>query len=97
MPLSKEIIWKDKNISLGSEITMMRFLVISIFLRACETWNLTAELERKIQATEIICFSRLLSISYMDHVTNEEVRNTIRNAIGPYEDLITNVRKGKLR
>ena len=41
------------------------------------------------------CFRRLLGISYRDHVTNEEVRKTIRHAIGPYEDLITTV--GKLR
>ena len=34
------------------------------------------------------CFHRHLGISYRDHVTNE-VRNTTRHAIGPYEDLIT--------
>ena len=58
---------------------------------------ITTELERKIQATEMRCFRRLLGISYRDHVTNEEVRNTIRHAIGPYGDLITTVRKRKLR
>ena len=31
------------------------------------------------------------------HITNEGVRNTIRHAIGPYVDLITTVRKRKLR
>ena len=64
---------------------------------ACEIWTLTAELERKIQATEMRRFRRLLGISYRDHVANEEVRNTIRHVIGPYEDLITGVRKLKLR
>ena len=39
----------------------------------------------------------LLSISKRDHVTKEEVRNTIRHVIVPYEDLITGVRKRKLR
>ena len=43
------------------------------------------------------CFQRLLGISYRDHVTNEKVKNDIRRAIGPYEDLITTVRKRKLR
>ena len=42
------------------------------------------------------CVRRLLGISYRDHVTNEEVRITIRHAIGPYEDFITTVRKHKL-
>ena len=42
------------------------------------------------------CFRILLGISYRDYVTNEEVRNTIRYAIGPYEYLITTVRKRKM-
>ena len=89
-------IWKDKNIALSSKIRLMRSLVISIFLYACETWTLTAELEKRIQTTEMRCFRRLLDISYRDHVTNEEMGNRIRQAIGPYEDLTT-VKKRKLR
>ena len=57
----------------------------------------TSELERKIQATEMKCFRRLLGISYRDQVTNEEVRNRIRHAIGRYEVLLTSVLKRKLR
>ena len=93
----KTILWKDKNITLSSKIRLMRSLVISIFLYACETWILTAELEKKILTTEMRCFWRLLGISYRDHATNEEVGNRIRQAIGPYEDLLTTVKKRKLR
>ena len=32
------------------------------------------------------CYRRLLNISYKDHVTNEEVRNRIQNAIGVQDD-----------
>ena len=42
-------VWIDKSISLSSEIQLMRSLVTSIFLYACESWTLTAELKRKIQ------------------------------------------------
>ena len=35
--------------------------------------------------------------SYKDHVTNEEVRNIIQNAIRVHDDLITMVKKRKLR
>ena len=31
------------------------------------------------------CYRRLLNIFYKDHVTNEEVRNKIQNAIGETE------------
>ena len=75
----------------------MRTLVISIFLYACETWTLTAELERKIQAMEMRCFRRLLGISYKDHTTNEEVRNRIRQAIWKHDDLLPTVKKRKLK
>ncbi|XP_072042720.1 uncharacterized protein [Amphiura filiformis] len=75
----------------------MRTLAISIFLYACETWTLTADLERRIQALELRCFRKILSISYKDHVTNEEVRTRVKQAIGPYDDLLTTVRQRKLR
>ena len=43
------------------------------------------------------CYRRLLNISYKDHVTNEEVRNRIQDAIGVHDDLQTMVKKRKLR
>ena len=62
-------IWRDNNISLGSKVKLMRSLVISIFLYACESWTLTAELEKRTQAFEMRCYRRLLNISYKDLVT----------------------------
>ena len=64
----------------------MRSLVTSIFLYACESWTLTVELQRKIRAVELSCYSEILHISYKDHVTNEEVRAKIEQATGPHED-----------
>ena len=66
---------------------------------ACESWTLTVELERRIQVLKMRCYRRLLNISYKDHVTNEEVRNRIQNAIGVHvdADLLTMVMKRKLR
>ena len=46
-------IWRDNNISPGLKVKLMRSLVISIFLYACESWTLTAELEKRTQAFEI--------------------------------------------
>ena len=60
----------------------MRSLVTSIFLYACESWTLTAELQRRIKAMEMRCYRQILPISYKDHVTNEEVRAKIQQAIG---------------
>ena len=71
-------IWSDKHISLSSKIRLMRSLVISVLLYACESWT-------------------LLGISYRDHITNNAVRDRIRQAIGPYDDILTTVKKRKLK
>ena len=75
-------VWNDRSISLSSKIWLMCFLVTSIFLYACESWTLTAELQRRIQAMEMRCYGKILNISYKNHVTNEEVRAKIQQAIG---------------
>ena len=48
-------VWNDRSISLSSKIQLMHSLVTSVFLYACESWTLTAELQRRIQAMEMRC------------------------------------------
>ena len=79
-------VWNDRCISLSSKIQLMHSLVTSIFLYACESYPLAAELQR-IQAMEM----------NKDHVTNEEVCAKIQQAIGPHEDLLTIAKRRKLQ
>ena len=90
-------VWIDNSISLRSKIRLMRSLVTSIFPYACESWILTAELQRRIQAMKMRCYRKILHISYKHHDTNEEVRAKIQQAIGPHEDLLTIVKRRKLQ
>ena len=46
---------------------------------------------------EMRCYRKILHISYKDHVTNEEGRAKIQQAIGPHEDLLTIVKRRKLQ
>ena len=62
---------------------------MSIFLYACESWTLTAELHRRMQAMEMRYYHNVLPISYKNLVTNEEVRAKILEAIRPHKDLLT--------
>ena len=75
----------------------MHSLVKSIFLYASESWTLTAQLQRRIQAMEMRCYRKILRISYKDHVTNEGVRAKIQRALGPHEDPLTIVKRRKLQ
>ena len=54
-------VWNDRSIFLSSKIRLMRSLVTSIFLYACESWTLTAELLR-IRAIEMRCYRKILRI-----------------------------------
>ena len=68
-----------------------------VTLYACESWTLTAELQRRIQAMGMRHYRKILHISYKDSVTNEEIRAKIQQAIGPHEDLLTIVERRKLQ
>ena len=54
-------------------------------------------LQRRIQGLEMRCYCKTLRISFKDHVTNEEVRAKIQQAIGLHEDLLTIVKRRKLQ
>ncbi|KAK2165675.1 hypothetical protein NP493_1357g00027 [Ridgeia piscesae] len=76
-------IWNDRNLALSSKIRLMRSLVMSIFLYACESWTLTGDTERRIQAMEMRCLRKLLGITYRDHskkMQTEMVRDITRSS-----------------
>ena len=64
---------------------------------ACESWTLTAELQKIIQAMKMRCCCKILCISYKNHVTNEEVHAKIKQAIGRHEDLLTIIKRCKVQ
>ena len=67
-------IWRDNNIS--SKIKLLHMTVCSIFLYACETWTLTADLKTRTQTLEMRWLRRFLHIPYSDHITNVDVHST---------------------
>ena len=95
--MGSEMCIRDRSIPLSSKIRLMCSLVTSIFLHACESGTLTAELQRRTQTMEMMCYRKILRISYKDHVTNEEVHAKIQQAIGPHQDLLTIVKRRKLQ
>ena len=92
---SLKIVWRNRNITISSKTRLMRYLEISIFLYACQAWILIANLQRRIEAMETGYYRILLNISYTEQMTNEELHNRINYAIGPYEDLLTTVKRRK--
>ena len=90
-------IWENKKIRMSYKIRLLMSLVISIFLYACESWTLNADLERRISAMEMRCYRRLLGISYSQHITNKEIRERITTEIGEHDSLLSTVKSRKLK
>ena len=80
------------------KIRPMRSLVTSIFMYACESWTLTAELqkEKEDKPWKRGATARCYAL-HAKTVTNEEVHAKIMQAIGPHEDLLTTVKRRKLQ
>ena len=91
------VVWKDRNISLKSKIRLLRAVVISVFLYACQTWSITAEISRKIAAFEMKCYRTLLCVRYTEHRTNISVREEIDRVAGTQKPLLDIVRMKKLQ
>ena len=92
-----QIIWKSNNVSIKTKIRLMRSLVVSVLLYACESWTLTAELERRIEAAEMRFYREILKIKYYDHISNKKVLELIKQKAGEQEPLLTTAKTRKLR
>ena len=88
--------WNDRNISVSFKIGLVHSLVTFIFVYACESWTLTAELQGRVQATEIRCYRKIPPIWYKHHISNE-VRAKIQQAIGRHKNFLTTIKRRKLK
>lgn len=75
---------------------VFKSLVLSILLYGCESWTMTAETTRRIQAYETKCFRRLLDISWKERKSNDFVRSQVAQFTGPQELLLALVKRRKL-
>ena len=57
------------------------------------TWSQTPK--TGFLVTGLRCYRRLLNISYKDHATNEEIRNSIQDTIGVHYDLLNHGEKAE--
>lgn len=90
-------IWKSSSIALTQKLKLINTLVHSVFLYGCETWTLTAELEKKISSFEMKCYRRILNITFHDHITNQAVKDRLAPILNNKDDLLTVVKKRKLK
>ena len=70
-------ILKDRQVPITLRLRLLQTLVFPVMLYGCESWSLTADLSRRIDAAEMWLYRRMLRISWRDRVRNEVVLQRI--------------------
>ena len=93
-------IWRANNIPLGLKVSWCPPLSFPNFCMPVNrgpSVHMHTELEKRTQAFKMSCYQSLLNILYKVHVTNEEVCRKIQAAIGEYDEVLTLVKKRKIK
>ena len=66
-------IFKNHNILMATKHRVLKAYVWSILLYGCESWTITVDIRKKLEATEMWFLRRMLRISWTEKKTNKEV------------------------
>ena len=67
---------------------ILNSLTTQIDLNGCETWTYNANIENRMVAFEMRCYRRLIGITWRQRITNEAVKQKIRDIIRGNELLL---------
>ena len=96
--ISKNAFSKMKNLlcnsrlNLATRIRTLKAYIWATLLYGSETWTLNKNLKRKLEATEMWFYRRMLRISWVDRITNVEVLRRMNTQ----RLLLANIRKRQL-
>ena len=86
-------IWSSKDVSFSTKKKLYKTLVLSTLLYGCESWTLTTDSTKRIQAFENKCYRRMLGTSWRDCKTNVFVKRGIKARAGQQENMLGKRRK----
>ena len=81
---SMNIILAAENISIAVRLRVLKCNIWSTLLYGCETWTISGDMNKKLEALETWFYRRMLRISWKEKVTNGEVyrrMNTITSLL----------------
>ena len=87
-----EHVLKNRKIGLELRKLILYCYVIPVLTYGCEAWTLTSEMTRRLEASEMWMYRRMMRISFSQHMSNEEVLRKVEAD----RNLIKNIRKRQL-
>ena len=70
-------ILKSRDITLSTEVCLVKAMVISVVMYGCESWTVKKAERRRIDAFELRCWRRLLRIPWTAKSSNQSILNEI--------------------
>lgn len=86
-------IWRSASISIKTKVKVYETIVIPVFLYGAECWRLRKNDERKILSTEMGWLRRIMGVSRLQHIRNDE----IRKQMGKQDTLCAKVQRKRLK
>ena len=84
-------ILKSRNISLPTEVCIVKAMIFSAVMYGCESWTIKKAEHRRIDAFELWCWRRLLRITWSARRSNQSILKEI-NPEYSLEGLILNLK-----
>ena len=96
--IAKDAFWKYEellrnNVRMKTKKKVLTCYIYSVLMYGCESWTITKEIKRRLEAFEMWCYRRILKISWRDRVTNEEVLRRV----GEKRKLYQSISRRKLK
>ena len=79
-------VWRNNKYSQKLKLKIYNSNVVSVLMYGCETWSITAQLERRLQAFDNNCLRSILNIHWTERIRNDEIYRMTNHT--PILDLI---------
>lgn len=73
----KNVVWKNRNISLPLKVRLYNALIVPIATYASETWTLIEKDKRILNTFEMRCLRCMLGVSLLNRIRNDEIRRRL--------------------
>ena len=83
----------DRKMSVPIKIRLLKTYVWSVLLYGCESWTLHADTKSNLEAAEMWFYRRMLRVSYVDRVKNED----ILGRLGQDRQILNHIKKRQLQ
>ena len=83
----------NRHLRIATRVKVIKTYIWSTLLYGCESWTLTQESRKRLEAMEMWCWRRMLKISWTERITNE----SILDDIGRRRELLAVIRRRQMR